>query len=574
MLDVALFNSHVHQQSRHAGQVLLARTDGDWRLQPTADGSSTHDRIVCEPREGGCGVTIDAPHVRYAGTLEPVPAGAQLMVKHTLHLVVGDEHIELRVFAGDRRGARPLEPLSPERYQGVRDQQQGGPAPATLARWLEALTALHRWPASHTRFFATAAQLVVDPVGLDGALLLRRTAQGDWTIAGSHLPRPELGIAFDRQAVEQAASERRTLFHSAHGRGKSIVAAPVFDSGGAVEGMIYGYRATHDGNGRRGIRYLEAQLVELVAQSVGSALARLDAEAEAVRARIIYQQSFAPAVAATVESHAEALAGREQDVTVLFADLRGFSSLCQRLTTADTYQLLNDVMDTLTAAVMQHEGTLIDYYGDGLAAMWNAPVDQSAHPVLACRAALSMQQALPAVSERWQQLLDAPLELGIGLDTGPAQVGNIGSRQRLKYGARGTTVNVASRLEQTTKLLGMPIVATRAVTSQLAGQMLTYRLCEAELPGIDGPVDVMAVAPATGDASRLADVSRYEQALVAYEEGDLEAAAEQLAQIERDDLPTQFLLGRIRQETHRRLGRRASDRFTSERPAAIPLGVK
>lgn len=574
MLDVTLFSPQAHHQARYPGRVIIARTGGQWQILPHDHELPSHDYLLCEPRTSGYAVTVAANHIRYAGTLEPVPTGNQLAVKDTLHLCAGEQHLEIEIATGDRRDRRALEPLSAERFRGVRDEQQGGPAPATLARWFEALTALHRWPASHPQFFCTAAQLIAEPVGLDGGIILRATPTGDWHIAASHLPRPELGVAFDRHAVQQAASERRTLFHSGPGRGKSVVVSPLFGEHGDVAGVVYGYRATHDGNGRRGIRYLEAQLVELVAQSVGSALGRLDAEAQAARERLAYQQSFAPAVAATVEAQASVLAGREQEVTALFADLRGFASLCERLTTADTYQLLNDVMDALTAAVTQHDGTLIDYYGDGLAAMWNAPVDQPGHPALAARAALAMQAALPAVSQRWQHVLDAPLELGIGIHTGVAQVGNIGSRQRLKYGARGTTVNIASRLEQATKLLRMPVVATRGVTSQLGGEMLSYRLCQAELPGIDEAVDVFAICPPTSSASRVADVARYEQALSAFEAEDYAEASRTLAEIETCGLPTDFLTAQIRDEQHRRLGRRAGDQTPRTPSAAIALGVK
>ena len=100
---------------------------------------------------------------------------------------------------------------------------------------------------------------------------------------------------------------------------------------------------------------------------------------------------------------------------------------------------MGDVMNALTAAVMDLDGVVIDYYGDGLAAMWNAPVDQPEHPEWACRAALRMIDSLPAVQTKWAHLLVDELRLGIGVHTGLAQVGNAGSSRRTKYGPRGAT---------------------------------------------------------------------------------------------------------------------------------------
>jgi adenylate cyclase len=237
--------------------------------------------------------------------------------------------------------------------------------------------------------------------------------------------------------------------------------------------------------------------------------------------------------------------------------------------------LLNEVMDALTTAVMEHGGTLIDYYGDGLAAMWNAPVDQPTHPVRACQAAMQMLAALPDVSSKWQQVLDAPLRLGIGVHTGPAQVGNIGSSQRLKYGPRGPTVNLASRLEQATKLLGTPLVVTREVVERLDRAFIDLRVCQAELPGIEEAVDIYTLHRRSGCANVLAAITRYEDALTHYEAGDLEMAKEQLHELDQSyGLPVEFLIGQIDREHHRRLGRRAGDEQPHNGTTAIQLSVK
>jgi adenylate cyclase len=110
-------------------------------------------------------------------------------------------------------------------------------------------------------------------------------------------------------------------------------------------------------------------------------------------------------------------------------------------------------MDCLTDAVQNHNGYIVDYYGDGLVAMWNALSIQEEHPDLACRAALQMLETLPAVGDDWIGVIQTGLRLGIGVHTGMVQLGNAGSTRQRKYGPRGPNVHVASRAEAATKEL-------------------------------------------------------------------------------------------------------------------------
>jgi adenylate cyclase len=141
-------------------------------------------------------------------------------------------------------------------------------------------------------------------------------------------------------------------------------------------------------------------------------------------------------------------------------------------------------MDALTDVVLGEGGTIIDYYGDGLSAMWNAPCDQIDHAERACRAALAMQERIAALGGEWVAMLGAPLRLGVGVHTGRAQVGNAGSRRKLKYGPRGLTVNIASRIEQATKRLGVPVIISRATQKRLGDGFTSTRLCRAQLRGV------------------------------------------------------------------------------------------
>src|SRR5262249_52486127 len=161
----------------------------------------------------------------------------------------------------------------------------------------------------------------------------------------------------------------------------------------------------------------------------------------AARARVQFEQFFSPELARALERDSGILAANDRELTLLFADLRGFSKISERIGASETYLLLADILDRLTNQIMDHRGVVIDYYGDGLAAMWNAPTEVPQHADLAVQAAAAMIGELPTINSHWKERLGGEIRLGMGLNTGRAQVGNSGSQRRLKYGPRGHTVN-------------------------------------------------------------------------------------------------------------------------------------
>ena len=141
-------------------------------------------------------------------------------------------------------------------------------------------------------------------------------------------------------------------------------------------------------------------------------------------------------------------------------------------------------MQHLTARIMESSGVVVDYIGDGLLAMWNAPLEQPDHAALACRAALAMRDGLPELNRRWEGRLGKPIGLGIGINSGAALVGNTGSHQKFKYGPLGHTVNLASRVEGATKHLGVSLLLTGSTRNSLGSSFATRRLCRARVVGI------------------------------------------------------------------------------------------
>ncbi len=268
--------------------------------------------------------------------------------------------------------------------------------------------------------------------------------------------------------------------------------------------------------------------------------------------------------------------GLRREATLLFADLRRFADLSAPLAHEEVYELLGHVMDCLTTEVLAQDGQVIDYFGDGLAAMWNAPEDQADHATRACQTALAMIELLPDVAADWKGLLQrGELRLGIGIHTGIVQVGNSGSRRLKKYGPRGATVHVASRVEAVTKIIGLPLVLSGATTSRLPESIRTYRICCAELPGVDHPLDLFGALPAQTEAAQNAAVEAYQRGLALFEQGDLESAKLALATIaESRILPTRFLLQQVEQQLGQKYRRRSGDKPVSRSAGVIRIDVK
>jgi len=216
------------------------------------------------------------------------------------------------------------------------------------------------------------------------------------------------------------------------------------------------------------------------------------------------------------------LGGERRTVTVLFSDIRGFTSISERLRPEELVNLLNEFLTPMTDTVLRNGGMLDKYIGDAIMALFNAPVDVDNHADRACASALEMVRILDELNPSFQRTFGVTLNMGIGINTGEAVVGNMGSRQRFDYTAIGDTVNLASRLEGLNKIYGTRIIVSENTKKELRGEFLLRALDMVVVKGRSEPVRIYELLENTPEnRSRAAD---FERALREYMEGRFERA--------------------------------------------------
>jgi adenylate cyclase len=191
-------------------------------------------------------------------------------------------------------------------------------------------------------------------------------------------------------------------------------------------------------------------------------------QAQRRRIRSAFGQYLSPALVEQLAQSPEklVLGGEERNMTILFSDVRGFTTISESFKhdPQGLTRLMNSFLTPLTNAIIDRKGTIDKYMGDAIMAFWNAPLDDAEHEINACEAALDMQERvkllnrLRAEEAKVKGSRFVELNVGVGLNTGPCVVGNMGSDLRFDYSVLGDSVNLASRLEGQTKTYGVPII--------------------------------------------------------------------------------------------------------------------
>jgi adenylate cyclase len=185
--------------------------------------------------------------------------------------------------------------------------------------------------------------------------------------------------------------------------------------------------------------------------------------------RKAFSQHVSPAVLARAENQPEALllGGVDREITMMFMDVRDFTTLSEGLSPTALVSFLNKLLSGLSRHVMATEGTLDKFIGDSIMAFWNAPVDVAGHPAKAARCALAMRETLREMNDRNAFGLGRPIAIGIGINTGIACVGNMGAESRFNYSAVGDAVNTTARIESASKEVAFDILVSATVAEKL-----------------------------------------------------------------------------------------------------------
>jgi adenylate cyclase len=308
---------------------------------------------------------------------------------------------------------------------------------------------------------------------------------------------------------------------------------------------------------------LEVQLPVSSADEVGTLTDAFNFFVKELRSKEQMKQTFGKYIDPRVLEHvlgqpdAEVVAGRRREMTVLFADLLGFTSVSERLTPSVMVTLLNHHFGLQALAVQEHHGVVDKFVGDSIMAFWVPPfVKPGEHAILACRAAQAQLVALDTLRRDLPEITglrrDAPeVHLGIGICTGEAVVGNIGSENTRSYTVIGDTVNLADRLEGANRVYGTQILIAET-TAQAIGSAFETR--EIDVIFAKGKTETTRVFELLGVSGQVAEqqlrlrelCTRARRAYLAQEWDLAEAIFGECLQLRPGDGPSRVFLQRIR----------------------------
>lgn len=240
------------------------------------------------------------------------------------------------------------------------------------------------------------------------------------------------------------------------------------------------------------------------------------------------------------------LGGEEREVTILFTDIEGFTTIAENQTAKELVADLNEYLDGMTEILLKHKGTLDKYVGDSIIGFWNAPLKEENHVANGLSAALEMADFSAALSRKFQAQRKMPFKTRIGVNTGKAIVGNIGSKDRFNYTAMGDQVNLASRLEALNKLYGTGVLITESACNLSKNQFRVRDLDIIRVKGKDRPVKVYELLGGRDrefDESFAGMMVLYEKGIAAYRDKLWEESRRCfLSALEKksDDIPSQI----------------------------------
>lgn len=244
------------------------------------------------------------------------------------------------------------------------------------------------------------------------------------------------------------------------------------------------------------------------------------------------------------------LGGEKKELTVLFSDIRGFTSYSEKLDPQEIVAMLNDYLSRMSDVILHHRGTIDKFIGDAIMAIFGAPIFQKDHATRACYVALEMIEELKSFNEIQLEKKGDPLAIGIGINTGDMTVGNIGSAKRFDYTVIGDAVNLGSRLESLTKFFGVNVLVSQSTKEAAASNKFIFReLSSVVVKGKAKPVVIFELVDRYENLSQHKDfLEEWHKGLEAYKVKNFVEAGkhfEQCQEWRNEDIATGYYIGRI-----------------------------
>lgn len=261
-----------------------------------------------------------------------------------------------------------------------------------------------------------------------------------------------------------------------------------------------------------------------------------------------FKQYLSPVVIDELVQHPERLklGGELRELSIFFSDVRGFTSISERLNPQELTTLLNNYLTAMTDIIYNHGGTVDKYEGDAIIAFWNAPLTQEDHARRAVLTALECQARLAELNPEYITRIGSELYQRIGLNSGPVVVGNMGSRQRFNYTFLGDAGNLAARLEGINKQFGTALLISENTRKQLDDSIAVREIARVQVVGRKEPVYVYEPMFPDFAAAHHKVLASFAQGLAKYYEGSLKEALNLFESIETEDAPASAYARRCR----------------------------
>jgi len=577
------------------GVQLVDNEDGSTTVQPEAGTLASQRRklVIASPTERAYSrqfaqlrvvensvevKNTSSSQVIYLGAETPINPGESRLLATPFEIKLGDRMIAVSMVGqvkppGERPIIHSLPPSSPPSIIGsgswqtmerqavsLRGTQKGAKIDGErLIELLKTIMQMLQDSPSTAEFYENAARAIAQLLELDNCLIVFNedakpnfgeldVSWGAWKAQALFPPLQDSSeFSPSTRILQLVHQDKLTVYQIPDVRTESLigvsslVASPLKNAKDDVIGIVYGDRRI---TAQAGFTETEAMFVDLFANGISIGLERMGQERQISEMRARFDQFFTPSLARQLEADPAMLEPRSANVSMLFADIRGFSRISERIGPDTTIKWINSVMSTLSDCVFKFEGVVVDYIGDEIMAMWGAPVDRADHAELAVKAALDMIATLPKINAEWEEILGEPVDFGIGVNSGEAQVGNTGSVKKFKYGPLGDVVNVGSRIQGATKQVQVRLLVTESTASQLPDEILRRKIRSVRFVNVKRAIAVYEVAT-DPDESWSELKSEYEKGLAFYESGKLAEASQLMASVInrwKEDGPSMMLL--------------------------------